>query len=110
MGDYVKLVSVIKKKVRYDTLCARLLLSLTDPPIIQKKLDQAPSQFIVGSKKSSDEAGDDLDDDAQICSCHNVLKADISKAVQSGVTLLGEIKCTYPAPCVSWRKDLIPSC
>jgi nitrite reductase (NAD(P)H) len=36
----------------------------------QKPLDVAPSQFIIGAKKEGVEDGDDLDDDAQVCSCH----------------------------------------
>jgi nitrite reductase (NAD(P)H) len=36
----------------------------------QKALEVAPSQFIVGNKKEGADAGDDLDDDAQVCSCH----------------------------------------
>ncbi|TQV97530.1 nitrite reductase [Cordyceps javanica] len=49
-----------------------------------KALDVSPSEFIIGSKKSGDENGDDLDDDTQICSCHNVTKGDIVDKVQSG--------------------------
>lgn len=36
----------------------------------QKKLDVPPSDFIIGAKKEGEEDGGDLDDDAQICSCH----------------------------------------
>ena len=39
-------------------------------PLFQKALEIPPSQFIVGNKKEGANAGDDLDDDAQICSCH----------------------------------------
>lgn len=51
VSDFVKLVSIIKKK---------------------KALDVPPSQFIIGAKGSAEDEGADLDDDAQICSCHNV--------------------------------------
>ncbi|KAK6614282.1 nitrite reductase [Botrytis cinerea] len=36
--------------------------------------DVPPSQFILGASKEGDDGGDDLDDDTQICSCHNGLK------------------------------------
>ena len=36
----------------------------------QKAIEVAPSEFIVGAKKPGDDAGGDLDDDAQVCSCH----------------------------------------
>ncbi|RXW14988.1 hypothetical protein EST38_g10867 [Candolleomyces aberdarensis] len=62
VSDFVKLVAIVKKK---------------------KPLEVPPSQFIVGDKKGADDGGD-LDDDAQVCSCHNVLKEDIVKCVKSG--------------------------
>ncbi|KAF6764112.1 nitrite reductase [Ephemerocybe angulata] len=62
VSDFVKLVAIVKKK---------------------KALDLPPSQFIVGDKKGTDDGGD-LDDDAQVCSCHNVLKGDIVKCVKEG--------------------------
>lgn len=37
---------------------------------LQKALEIAPSEFIVGSARSNDEDGADLDDDTQVCSCH----------------------------------------
>lgn len=48
-GSFTKMVSIVKKK---------------------KKLDVPPSDFIIGAKKEGEEDGGDLDDDAQICSCH----------------------------------------
>lgn len=74
--DYVKLVPLVKN---------------------QKELDVAPSELILGSKKGSDDDdADDLDDDTQICSCHNVSKGDVVTAVKDGTcTSLGEVKsCT----------------
>jgi nitrite reductase (NAD(P)H) len=50
--DYVKLVSMVNN---------------------QKPLEVPPSQFIIG-KDSGDDDADDLDDNTQICSCHNVTK------------------------------------
>ncbi|KKA23287.1 Nitrite reductase (NAD(P)H), partial [Rasamsonia emersonii CBS 393.64] len=50
----------------------------------QKELDVPPSQFILGSQSGGDENGDDLDDDTQICSCHNVTKGDIIQSVKIG--------------------------
>ena len=36
----------------------------------QKKLTVPPSEFILGAKKSEEDDGADLDDDATVCSCH----------------------------------------
>lgn len=63
VSDFVKLVAIVKKK---------------------KPLDVPPSQFIIGSKKEGADDGNDLDDDAQVCSCHNVSKGDIVKCVKGG--------------------------
>lgn len=71
--DYVKLVGMCNK---------------------QKQLEIPPSQLILGAKKEGEEEGDDLDDDAQICSCHNTSKADIVKKVKDGCRAFGEIKST----------------
>lgn len=60
--DYIKLLPMVKS---------------------QKELDMSPSELILGAKKG-DEDGDDLDDDAQVCSCHNVTKGDIVKVVKDG--------------------------
>ncbi|KAF7323911.1 NAD(P)H nitrite reductase [Mycena kentingensis (nom. inval.)] len=70
-ADYVKLVSIVKKK---------------------KALEIPPSQLIVG-KKAGETDGDDLDDDVQVCSCHNVEKGRIVKCVrEDGCTSIAEIK------------------
>ncbi|PQE12575.1 nitrite reductase protein [Rutstroemia sp. NJR-2017a BBW] len=73
--DYVKLVPMVKN---------------------QKALDVPPSQFILGASKEGDEGGDDLDDDTQICSCHNVTKGDVVKTVKEGTCKsIGDVKsCT----------------
>ncbi|PWN25645.1 putative nitrite reductase [Jaminaea rosea] len=71
--DYVKLVSICNK---------------------QKALEIPPSQLILGAKKEGEEEGDDLDDDAQVCSCHNTSKGDIVKKVKDGCRAFGEIKST----------------
>ncbi|KAF4998563.1 hypothetical protein FGRMN_3090 [Fusarium graminum] len=60
--DYIKLLPMVKS---------------------QKELDMSPSELILGAKKEGEE-GDDLDDDAQVCSCHNVTKGDIVKVVKDG--------------------------
>lgn len=72
--DYVKLVPMVKN---------------------QKPLEVPPSEFIVGASKGDDDA-DDLADDTQICSCHNVLKGDVTKAVKDGTCKsIGDVKsCT----------------
>ncbi|KAG8680755.1 hypothetical protein FRC09_017996, partial [Ceratobasidium sp. 395] len=71
-SDYVKLVAIVKKK---------------------KVLDVPPSQFIVGSAKGGgDDGGADLDDDTQICSCHNVTKGQVVDCVKNGIDNIGDIK------------------
>lgn len=72
--DYVKLVPMVKN---------------------QKPLEVSPSEFIIG-KQSGDDDADDLDDDTQICSCHNVLKGDVVKSVKDGTCKsIGDVKsCT----------------
>ncbi|KIP04506.1 hypothetical protein PHLGIDRAFT_31334 [Phlebiopsis gigantea 11061_1 CR5-6] len=69
-NDYVKLLALVKKK---------------------KPLEVPPSQFIAGSG-GSDDSGEDLDDDTQICSCHNVLKGQIVACVRNGVDTMDAIK------------------
>ncbi|KAF8804920.1 nitrite reductase [Phlegmacium glaucopus] len=72
VGDFVKLVAIVKKK---------------------KALEVPPSQFIIGAKKEGADNGGDLDDDAQICSCHNVSKGDIVKCIKAGdCTSTGDLK------------------
>ncbi|KAK4544505.1 hypothetical protein LTR36_004077 [Oleoguttula mirabilis] len=72
--DYVKLVPMVKNK---------------------KPLEVPPSELIVGANKGDDNA-DDLEDDTQVCSCHNVLKGDIVTAVKDGTCKsIGDVKsCT----------------
>ncbi|KZS88669.1 nitrite reductase [Sistotremastrum niveocremeum HHB9708] len=72
-SDYVKMVALVKKK---------------------KQLEVSPSQFILGAggAKGGGEDGDDLDDDTQICSCHNVAKGDIINCVNAGMDNLSDIK------------------
>lgn len=70
-SDYVKLVSLVKKK---------------------KELEEPPSKFIMGSGSKGPDDGADLDDDTQICSCHNVTKGAISECVKAGVTTLSDLK------------------
>ena len=73
--DYVKLVPMVKE---------------------QKLLDVPPSQFILGTGKQGDDDGDDLSNDTQICSCHNVTKGDLSKVIRDGsCKSIGDVKsCT----------------
>ena len=72
--DYVKLVPLVKN---------------------QKELEVPPAELILGAKKEGDD-GDDLDDDTQICSCHNVTKGDVVNVVKDGTCKsIGEVKtCT----------------
>jgi nitrite reductase (NAD(P)H) len=62
-NDYIKLVPMVKN---------------------MKELDMPPSQLILGAKKDGEDSTDDLDDDTQICSCHNVTKGGVAEAVKSG--------------------------
>lgn len=74
VGDtsgYVKLVSLVKKK---------------------KELEEPPSKFIIGSGSKDQDEGTDLDDDTQICSCHNVIKGAIVESVKAGVNTLSDLK------------------
>ncbi|KAG1736104.1 uncharacterized protein EDB91DRAFT_1142842 [Suillus paluster] len=70
-SDYVKLVSLVKKK---------------------KELEEPPSKFIIGSGSKGQDDGADLDDDTQICSCHNVAKGAIGDSVKAGVNTLSDLK------------------
>ena len=73
--DYVKLVPMVKN---------------------QTMLDVPPSQFILGAAKEGDDDANDLTDDTQVCSCHNVTKGDIAKTVKDGTCKsIGDVKsCT----------------
>ena len=73
--DYVKLVPMVKNKTM---------------------LEVPPSQFILGASKEGEDNGDDLADDTQICSCHNVTKGDVAKVVRDGsCKSIGDVKsCT----------------
>lgn len=73
--DYVKLVPMVKKK---------------------KALEVPPSEFIIGASKDGEENADDLTDDTQICSCHNVTKGDVVNVIKDGsCKSIGEVKsCT----------------
>ncbi|RMD42454.1 hypothetical protein DV735_g2678, partial [Chaetothyriales sp. CBS 134920] len=73
--DYVKLVPMVKNK---------------------KALQVPPGELIIGASKEGGDDGDDLDDDTQICSCHNVSKGDVVAQVKSGnCKSIGDVKsCT----------------
>lgn len=73
--DYVKLVPMVKN---------------------QKALEVPPSQFILGATKEGEDDGNDLTNDTQICSCHNVTKGDLVKVVKDGsCKSIGDVKsCT----------------
>ena len=74
-SDYIKLLPMVKN---------------------QKELEIPPSQLILGAKMEGEDDGDDLDDDTQVCSCHNVSKGDIVNVVKEGkCKTVGEVKaCT----------------
>jgi len=73
--DYVKLVPMVKE---------------------QRALEVPPSQFILGAAKDGEDDGDDLTDETQICSCHNVTKGNVVEVVKNGTCKsLGDVKsCT----------------
>ncbi|KAH8682996.1 nitrite reductase [Tricladium varicosporioides] len=48
-----------------------------------KELEISPAELMIG-KSGADEGADDLDDDAQVCSCNNVTKGDITKTIKDG--------------------------
>ena len=80
--DYVKLVGMVNKK---------------------KLLEHLPATLILGVPgKEGEDEGDELDDDAQICSCHNVLKSAIAKCIkEDGATTFGDFKVSpHSLPCV----------
>ncbi|KZF23361.1 nitrite reductase [Xylona heveae TC161] len=75
--DYVKLVPMVKNK---------------------KPLEVPPSQFILGAQKEGEDDADDLTDDTQICSCHNVTKGDVANSVKSGCCKsIGDVKSVTKA-------------
>lgn len=61
----------------------------------QKELQVPPGELIVGASKG-EEDGDDLPDEAQICSCHNVTKGDVVAPIKDGkCKSIGDVKsCT----------------
>ncbi|KAF3226699.1 hypothetical protein TWF191_004523 [Orbilia oligospora] len=73
--DYIKLVQMVKTK---------------------KQLEVPPAEFILGSQKSGEDNLDDIDDDTQICSCHNVTKGDVVTHTKNGTCKsIGDVKsCT----------------
>lgn len=73
--DYIKLLPMVKS---------------------QKELEIPPSELILGAKQGDDDGADDLADDTQICSCHNVTKGDIVNNVKDGTCKsIGDVKsCT----------------
>lgn len=73
--DYVKLVPLVKN---------------------QKALEVPPGELILGASKGDGDDGDDLTDDVQICSCHNVTKGDVANVVKEGTCKsIGDVKsCT----------------
>lgn len=70
--DYIKLVSLVKAG---------------------NVLDIPPSQLILGAKKEGEDEAAGLDNNAQICSCHNVTKGMVVDCVRSdGCKSIGELK------------------
>lgn len=70
--DYIKLVGIVKGG---------------------KPLEIPPSELILGAKTESEDDIANLDDDAQICSCHNVKKAMVAKCIKAdGCKSIGEVK------------------
>ncbi|RCI06782.1 hypothetical protein CU098_013212 [Rhizopus stolonifer] len=61
-----------------------------------KKLDREPSELILGVQSNEVEGAESLPDDTQICSCFNIVKGDIRKAIrEKALTSVDEVKaCT----------------
>ncbi|KAI0716158.1 nitrite reductase [Cerioporus squamosus] len=70
-SDYVKMVALVKKK---------------------KPLDIPPAQFVLGTRSGSEDSGEDLDDDTQICSCHNVTKGRVVQCIKDGTQSVADVK------------------
>ena len=63
-----------------------------------KPLEIPPSRLILGAKKEGEDDCADLDNEAQICSCHNVTKGMISGCIkQDGCKSIGEVKAKIKA-------------
>lgn len=76
-NDYVKLVPLVKE---------------------MKPIDKPPAEFILGASKGGEDDADDLADDVQICSCHNVTKGDVVSIVKDGTCKsVGEVKACSKA-------------
>jgi len=73
--DYIKLVPMVKH---------------------QKALEVPPGELIIGAQKGGDDDAEDLSDETQICSCHNVTKEDVVKVIKDGTCKsIGDVKaCT----------------
>lgn len=86
-GKYIlggMMVSDVKDFVKLVALCDK-----------RQPIEKPPAEFIIGAKKEGEEEGDDLPDEAQICSCHNVSKGDLVQCVKKdGIHSFGEIKST----------------
>eukprot|EP01134_Creolimax_fragrantissima_P004044 CFRG4044T1 len=81
----------------------------------KKKLKDVPSLYLLGKAASSGSGPveDDLPDDAQVCSCNNITKGDIKKAIhEQELTCLKDVKtCTTAGTgcggCVPMVKDIL---
>lgn len=86
-GKYIlggMMVGDVKDFVKLVALCDK-----------RSAIDKPPAEFIIGAKKEGEEEGDDLPDDAQICSCHNVSKGDVVACVKEhNIQSFGEVKST----------------
>lgn len=84
-GKYIvggMMVGDVKDYIKLVTLCNK-----------GTAIDKPPAEFIIGAKKDGEEEGDDLPDDTQICSCHNVTKGQVVKCVKSdGIRSFGAMK------------------
>jgi NAD(P)H-dependent nitrite reductase large subunit len=58
-----------------------------------KKLDREPSELILGVQSGEAEGAESLPDDTQICSCFNIAKGDIRKAIkEQNLTTVDQVK------------------
>ena len=91
----------------YDTLLQYMLNKIT--------LDDAPEAMILPMAEAKPALGADaLPQTAVICSCHNVIKADITCAIDGGAATIGDIKsCTKASTgcggCAALLKSVVDS-
>lgn len=67
IGDVSDFMAIIKKKVCFLLFCN---IGGVNDLFFRKRWKFLRLKFIIGGKKEGDDDGGDLDDDAQVYSCH----------------------------------------